>query len=224
MELISVNIGQERKIQNAKSSGKTGIYKESVRTPVHINKLGLAGDTICDTENHGGVDQAVYVYGTPDYEWWEESLGRKIVPGTFGENLTISDLESSKFSIGDQLHIGTVVLEVTAPRIPCVTLASRMKDRTFLKKFRSAERPGLYCRVLQEGTVCAGEPVLLKSYSADTVSALEMFRNFFEPDHSEATLRRYLNSPIAIRDRIEKEKKLQETPTLGTTRDSQRAD
>lgn len=204
MQLVSVNLGRAEAIANAKASGKTGIFKREADGPVWVSKLGLQGDTICDTKNHGGVDQAVYVYGMPDYEWWSAALDRALAPGTFGENLTIAGLESARLFIGDRLRVGEVVLEITAPRIPCVTLAQRMGDPAFVKRFRAAERPGLYCRVLREGLVQAGEPVVLAA-GARGLSAIEMFRDFFAPQRDEATLRRHLAAPIAIRDREEKE-------------------
>lgn len=208
MRLVSVNIGQERSIQNAKPWGKTGIYKLPVCGPIQITEYGLPGDAICDVGSHGGVDQAVYIFGTADYAWWSATLGRELEPGTFGENLTISGLTSAEFSIGDRFHTGTVILEVTAPRIPCVTLAARMGDPTFVKRFRYAERPGLYCRVIQTGVVQAGEPVTWEPYTGPTITAIEMFRDFYQPDLSEAAIRRHLAAPIAIRDRVDKEARL----------------
>jgi len=209
MQLISVNIGQRRAIENAKKSGMTGIYKLPVRTPIQITINGLAEDAICDTKNHGGPDQAVYIYGQPDYQWWSNALGKELLPGTFGENLTISGLESATFYIGDRLKVGAVTLEVTAPRIPCGTLSARMGDPAFAKRFRAAERPGLYCRVIHAGWVQAGDPVSLERYIGETVSILEMFRGFYEPDRSEAALRRYLAAPLAIRARRDKQEQLQ---------------
>lgn len=210
MRLFSVNTGRGRSIQNAKKSGKTGIYKLPVRGPVRIAASGLEGDEVCDLENHGGVDQAVYVYGTPDYVWWSEVLGGELDPGTFGENLTVTGLESARRCIGDRLRIGSVILEVTAPRIPCVTLAARMGDPAFLKRFREAERPGLYCRVIREGRVRTGDAITLEPYRGEKVTALEVFRDFFDPNPGEATIRRHLAAPIAIRARVEKEKQLEE--------------
>ncbi len=207
MQLLSVNIGKARAVQV--KSGRTGIYKRPSERPVQITRTGLAGDTICDSKNHGGVDQAVYIYGTPDYAWWAEALGRELEPGTFGENLTVTGLESAALRIGDRLQVGEVVLEVTAPRIPCVTLATRMSDPAFVKRFRQAERPGVYCRVLQEGRVQAGDAVTLTPYEGETLGALEMFRDFYEPYLAEATIRRHLAAPIAARDRVEKEAQLQ---------------
>lgn len=207
MHLVSVNIGKARALKA--KSGQTGIFKRPADSAVRVTRNGLLGDTVCDTENHGGVDQAVYVYGVPDYAWWSETLGKELHPGTFGENLTVSGLESASLNIGDRLQVGSVVLEVTAPRIPCVTLATRMGDPAFVKRFRQAERPGVYCRVLQEGYVQIGDAVTLYACEDETVGALEMFHDFFKPQLDEATLRRYLAAPIAVRDRTEKEAALQ---------------
>ncbi len=208
MQLISVNIGHERAIQNGKPSGKTGIYKLPTPEAVQITVDGIGSDFICDTKNHGGADQALYIYGLPDYEWWSQELGRELAPGTFGDNLTISGLESARLSVGDKLHVGAVIVQVTAARIPCATLAARMDDPAFVKRFRQGERPGLYCRVLQEGTVRAGDEVQLELYVGETITALEMFRDWYEPDKSEATIRRYLAAPLAARARAHKEKQL----------------
>jgi MOSC domain-containing protein YiiM len=209
MQLISVNIGQERTQQNGPRLETTGIYKLPTEVSAQINSLGLNGDFVCDTKNHGGLDQAVYVYGMTDYAWWSQELGYEIVPGTFGENLTVSDLESAQFYVGDRLQIGPVILEVTAPRIPCSTLAARMGDPKFVKRYRQAGRPGLYCRVIQAGTVRVGDEVHVERYAGETLSIAEMFHDYYEKDKSEATLRRHLNAPIAIRARTELEQQLQ---------------
>jgi len=208
MKVLSVNIAQVRDVVIAGKAKKTGIYKEPVSRPVTVTKEGLKGDNICNHKYHGGVDQAVYIYGSIDYDWWQKSLNREIVPGTFGENLTISNLESSTFSVGDRLLIDEVILEVSAPRAPCSTFANKMADPTFVKKFKNAERPGLYCRVIREGFISAGDQVTIKKYADPTISILEMFREEFDPVGTEEELRRYLAAPIAIRDRIKKEERL----------------
>jgi MOSC domain-containing protein YiiM len=208
MHVISVNVGRAQAIENAKSIGVTGIYKTPATTPVRIGALGLAGDAICDVKHHGGVDQAVYVYGQADYDWWSAELGRVLEPGTFGENLTVSELESATLFIGDRLHLAEVALEVTAPRIPCVTLVARMGDPTFAKRFRQAARPGVYCRVLREGDVSAGETVQLERYAGPTLSVTESFRDAYAREWDEAMLRRHLAAPIAAREREDLEERL----------------
>lgn len=209
MKLLSVNLGQQRTLQRKDRVEVTGIFKFPTQEAVQVTKLGLEGDVVVDKEDHGGPDQAVYVYGAADYEWWAKELGLEIAPGTFGENLTISNLESARFSIGDRLHVGEVTLQVTAPRIPCSTFATRMNDSQWVKKFRYAERPGLYCRVLKEGTIRAGDPVSIERYEGETLSVTEMFREYYDENKSEESLRRHLNAPIAIRARRDLEKELQ---------------
>ncbi|HSL29206.1 MAG TPA: MOSC domain-containing protein [Anaerolineales bacterium] len=208
MELISVNLGQERILPRKDRIERTGIFKYPAQDAVRVTKLGMAGDVIASKKHHGGADQAVYVYGGRDYEWWERELGRRLAPGTFGENLTIRDLESASFNVGDYLHSRDITLQVTAARIPCSTFARRMDDPQWVKRFRQAERPGLYCRVLKEGLVKAGQVVNVEPYTGETISILEMFREYYNRNKREEILRRHLAAPIAIRARRDLEKQL----------------
>lgn len=206
---MSVNLGQDRILQRRDRTERTGIFKFPTDESVRVTRLGLEGDVIVSRKHHGGPDQAIYVYGAGDYEWWSKELGRDIAPGTFGENLTISELESAQFNIGDYLNIDEVTLQVTAPRIPCGTFAARMDDPQWVKRFRHAERPGLYCRVIKDGFVRTGDPVSMERYVDETISIPEMFRDFYEKNKSEESLRRHLKAPIDIRTRRDLEKELQ---------------
>lgn len=211
---MSVNLGQERILQRKDREERTGIFKFPTAGAVKVTRLGLEGDVIASKKHHGGPDQAVYVYGAADYEWWSKELGKEFIPGTFGENLTIRGLESAHFHIGDFLHIGKVTLQVTAPRIPCGTFAARMQDPQWVKRFRHAERPGLYCRVIREGAVKMGDVVSVERYTGETLSITEMFRDYYDKNKSEETMRRHLHAPIAIRARRDLEKELQKRLTL----------
>lgn len=209
MKLTSINIGTARAQQRKGYVEITGIYKTPVNKSVQIKTLGIERDVICDTKHHGGPDQAIYVYGGADYSWWAIELGRPLEPGTFGENLTIEGLQSADFNVGDYLHVGAVILQVTSPRIPCGTFATRMNDPQWVKKFRKAERPGLYCRVTKEGLVTAGDPVTIDRYTGETISLIQMYRDHYEKDKTEEMIRRHLNAPIDIRSRKDLEEALQ---------------
>jgi MOSC domain-containing protein YiiM len=193
----------------------TGIFKKPVDSPVTISLLGLDGDYISNKKHHGGPDQAVYIYGQGDYDWWGFELGKKFSPGTFGENLTVSSLESAAFYIGDRLIIGAVILEVTAPRIPCETFSTRMGDPGFINRFRNAERPGLYCRVLQEGTIRLGEGVTVEPCRDEKVTLIEIFRDYYAKAADVPTLRRFLLAPIASRARRDLEARLEKMLAKG---------
>lgn len=209
MKLISLNIGQRRTQQNGGKQETTGIYKIPMQGKVTITSLGIVEDFIGSPKHHGGLDQAVYVYGAADYAWWSKVLGKELEPGTFGDNLTISEMESADFNIGDRLHLGEVILEVTAPRIPCSTLATRMGDPQFVKRYRDAERPGVYCRVIVEGEIEAGVEVTVQKSEGEAAGTIEVFRDWYEKDKDEATLRRFLRSPIASRARRKLESQLE---------------
>ncbi len=209
MIVASVNLGEKRILQRKERVETTGIFKFPTANSVKVTKLGLEGDVIVSKKHHGGPDQAIYVYGGADYEWWSRELGKEISPGTFGENLTISELQSAQYNVGDYLHIGDVTLQATAPRIPCGTFAARMDDPQWVKRFRHAERPGLYCRVIKEGFVKTGDTVSMERYTGETISILEMFRDYYDRNKSEETIQRHLNAPIAIRARRDIEKELE---------------
>jgi MOSC domain-containing protein YiiM len=205
----SINLGRAEPLANSKKPMETGIYKRPTTEPVAIGQLGLAGDTICNTENHGGPDQAVYLFGDIDYAWWSRELGMPLLPGTFGENLTLADWSCCDAALGDQLQIGDVVLEITAPRIPCGTLAARMADKHFVRRFRDAARPGAYCRVLHGGTVRFGDPVVLVPYPGERVLLTEVFHDWYAEHRTIATLERMLAAPLASRARMYKQMQLE---------------
>ncbi|MEL7187828.1 MAG: MOSC domain-containing protein [Pseudomonadota bacterium] len=207
MQLTSVNRGTAETIEHGSKSMTTGICKRPVEGPVLLLETGVDNDAVVDAEHHGGADQAVYAYSADDYDWWAESAGREFKPGTFGENLTIRGMPSD-MRVGDRLLIGEVVLEATAPRIPCATLAARVANSGFSLEFREAEKPGVYFRVLNPGSVQKGDAVtFVESDSAD-VTILDLFRFYYALQHDEATLLRYLEAPLASRVRARVETKL----------------
>jgi len=208
MHLESINVGQIETISHKQKSFTTGICKHPIEGAAYLEEAGVRGDSIVSTEHHGGVDQAVYAYSADDYDWWTDETGRYVTPGLFGENLTIRGLPSD-MNVGDRLLIGEVVLEATAPRIPCSTFATRMREAEFGMAFREAERPGVYFRVLNGGEVAVGNTVTYVANDSSDVSILELFRFNFGLQHDEDTLRRFLASPLAVRFRTKVEARLE---------------
>jgi MOSC domain-containing protein YiiM len=192
MRLIAVNLGRPELIEGHKAP--TGICKRPAAGPVMIAPLGLEGDAVMDTRNHGGPDQAVYLYGRPDYDAFARDLGRELPPGLFGENLTIAGLESGKIHIGDRFEIGDVLLEASAPRIPCATFAARMGDPLWVKRFQHARRPGVYVRVLRPGTVEAGMPVRHIPFASEQILTIDLVEDYKAP--SPERMRWLLEAPI----------------------------
>jgi MOSC domain-containing protein YiiM len=207
MQLESINVGQVETIHHKQKSFTTGICKYPIDGAAFVEEEGVRGDIIVDEVHHGGADQAVYAYSTEDYDWWANKMGREFSPGRFGENLTIRGLPSN-MNVGDRLLIGEVVLEATAPRIPCSTFATRMQDSAFGLAFRKAERPGIYFRVLNSGEVSAGNAVTFVGNDSSDVSIVELFRFNYALRHDEERLLRFLKVPLAMRFRAKIEARL----------------
>ncbi len=207
MSLVSINVAIAEPIDLGNGPELTAIVKRPVAGPVHIGTDGLEGDAVGDTKNHGGPDQAVYVYTSEDYSHWEGLLNRPLEPGMFGENLTIRGCSSADVFVGDRVTIAEVVLEVTSPRIPCGTFTRRMGETaSFTARFRDELRPGFYCRVIEEGAVSVGAEVDLTA-GQRSVSVTEMVRLWGKTPDRE-TVERILAAPIAERARVDYERKL----------------
>jgi MOSC domain-containing protein YiiM len=157
--VLSVNVGRPREIEWLDRRAATSIWKEPVQGRVAVSGVNVAGDEQTDRRFHGGADKAVYAYAREDYDWWEEELGRSLDPGTFGENLTVDGVEVTGAAIGERWAVGSTVLEVAGPRIPCWKLGARMADPAFPVTFAAAGRPGAYLRVVAEGELGAGDAV-----------------------------------------------------------------
>lgn len=207
MRLTSINTADFEASGDATDAVESGINKRPRSGAVAVTVSGLQGDIVVDREHHGGADQAIYAYSLDDYHWWEQQLGKSVAPGTFGDNLTIEGMPTD-MNVGDRLLIGEVVLEATAPRIPCATLSRHMQDSGFALRFRQAERPGIYFRVLNEGDVSAGDEVTFVADSDASVTISDLVRAYYDlsPDHDE--LRRLLDAPVATRFRAKFEAKL----------------
>ncbi|MFK4812103.1 MOSC domain-containing protein [Devosia sp. ZW T5_3] len=204
-QLLSINLGAAQHIPGY--APLTGIIKTPVAT-ADIERLGLAGDAICDRKHHGGSDQAIYVYFADDYLWWADEFGQSIVPGTFGENLTIGGVEGREIAIGDRFAMGPALLEVTYHRTPCMTFAARMGDPGWVRRFHRANRPGAYCRVLTPGAVEAGMDVGYQPFAGERVTVSELMALDGAREIDPAFMRRALATPIREKTRFKFETRL----------------
>ena len=161
--LVSVNVGAPRWVHWQGRRIRTAIWKDPVTGPVEVRGVNVAGDDQADRRVHGGVDKAVYAYALEDYGWWGAELGIEVGPGSFGENLTIEGYDLRTAWVGEQWRVGSCRLEVSEPRMPCFKLGARMGTADFVDLFGMVGRHGTYLRILEEGTLAAGDTVRLVS-------------------------------------------------------------
>jgi MOSC domain-containing protein YiiM len=177
--VISVNSGLEADLVVAGQPARTAIDKRPAAGSVRVGLLGLEGDEYADKEHHGGTEQAVYAYAREDLDWWVERLGRELRNGQFGENITTMGLDITGAVIGEKWQIGTAVVQITSPRIPCVTFQSWMGEDHWVKRFADARRPGAYLRVLTPGMVSAADEARVVGRPAASVTVAESMLAYY---------------------------------------------
>jgi MOSC domain-containing protein YiiM len=155
----SVNVGRPREVQVNGHLVSTAIWKSPVEGRVALRGVNLVGDDQADRSVHGGPDKAVYSYAAEDSSWWEAELGVPLRCAPLGENLTVRGMPVSGAVIGERWAVGSALLEVAQPRLPCFKLGLRMGDPGFPKRFAAAGRPGAYLRIVREGDVGAGDAI-----------------------------------------------------------------
>jgi len=187
--VLSVNVGTVREVAWRGETVTTGIWKESVAGRVAVRGVNLAGDDQADRTVHGGVDKAVYAYAREDYDYWRDHEGVETSPGLFGENLTLEGLELSAALAGERWKVGTTVLEVAQPRLPCFKLGIRLSDPRFPRRFQHVGRMGAYLRIVSEGDVGAGDAVEIVSRPDHGVTLQHMVRALHDPASAEALWR-----------------------------------
>ena len=186
MKLISVNVARPREVEYQGRTVRSSIWKEPVKGPVAVGETNLAGDGQATAVVHGGIHKAAYAFSYDHYAWWERELQRHDLGyGMFGENLTVSGLDETIVRIGDQWQVGSTRFAVTGPRIPCSNLAAKFGDNSIPRRFTAAARPGVYLRVLQAGSVAAGDSVERLS-AGDGVTVVELFRAYTRPNEDGA--------------------------------------
>jgi len=160
-----------------REDGATGIDKQPLSGPVAIGPSGVLGDEHFHPK-HGGENKAIYAYDQAEAQRWAAELGREIPPGTFGENFTVIGMPVTDAVIGERWLVGGdpgVVLEATVPRMPCQTFQAWMGEPHWVKRFTAQGDVGVYLRVLQPGTVRAGDPIDVLDRPAHGVTAREVF-------------------------------------------------
>lgn len=174
----SVNLALVRTESWAGRHGRTGIDKRPVTGPVRFDESGVVGDRVCDTDNHGAWYQAVYCFDTEDLRYWSAQLGKDLVPGNAGENLSLTGCDTSNAVLGERWRIGTAVLRVTGPRSPCRVFAGFWDVPQLVKRFTEHGRPGAYLAVEEPGEIAAGDAreVLSQPEHGVTVADVLLFR------------------------------------------------
>lgn len=176
-KILSVNVSLPKEIDFEGQKVTTGIFKKSIDGRIMLRTLNLDGDKQADLTVHGGPDKAAYAYPIEHYEFWRKVYPDMEMPnGMFGENFTIEGLMESEVSLGDSFEIGSSKVIATQPRMPCYKLGVKFGRMDILKKFLASGRSGIYFKVLEEGEVGAGDPIIQIKKDTNQVRITDIVR------------------------------------------------
>ena len=147
-----VFVGNPKEIVDDRGTWVSSIYRERRNETVEVGLRGLAGDRVAQPY-HGGPGAAICVHLTEHYAFWKRQYGIDLPAGSVGENLTLTDLTESEVCVGDIVRLGTVLAQVSGPRVPCANQARRIGRADWVKLTIRENRTGFYLRVLEPGTL-----------------------------------------------------------------------
>ena len=186
--IVSLNVGRATPLRHARGEVPSAIRKTAAEGSLTLGTLGLDGDEQADLRVHGGPDKALCVYPREHAVWWAETLGRSFGYGEFGENLDTEGIDVTNAIVGERWEIGSTVLEVSEPRVPCWRLAFKMKDQGFPRQFVVAGRPGTYLRIAVEGEIGSGDEIRVVERPAHGLSIGDVFRIYMHDRHEAERL------------------------------------
>jgi MOSC domain-containing protein YiiM len=189
VKLISLNVARPNLMVYKGVTINTGIFKKPVPGRVTLRSLNLDGDRQADLSVHGGPYKAVYGYPSEHYEFWEKQLpDAEMTWGAFGENFTTEGLAEEDLHVGDRFRIGSAVLMVRQPRMPCYKLAAKFQRDDMIERFLRSGRSGFYFSVEGEGEVGVGDSFGLLSSNSEDVTIAEVNRLFYREKYNRDLL------------------------------------
>jgi MOSC domain-containing protein YiiM len=182
--VVSVNTGRTRVVEIGGRRVATAIGKAPAAAALRVGPMGLDGDEQADPTVHGGLSKAVYAYPVEHYPVWQTLRAQagaapwqQALPhGAFGENLTLRGLREPEAWVGDRLRFGGgVELAISEPRLPCFKFDAAMGFRQASRMMVQSGQCGFYLRVVEGGTLAAGEAFELIAGPRE-VGIAELFR------------------------------------------------
>jgi MOSC domain-containing protein YiiM len=191
VKLVSLNVARPRLTVYKGATISTGIFKKPMTGRVALRTLNLDGDQQADLGVHGGFYKAVYAYPSEHYDYWRRELpDAELLWGAFGENFTTEGLSENELHVGDRFRVGSSIVTVRQPRMPCYKLAARFQRDDMIERFLRSGRSGLYFSVEQEGEVGEGDSFELISQDRQGITIEEMNRLFYREKYDRKLLQK----------------------------------
>lgn len=195
--VVSVNVGQPQTLDFAGRQILTSIFKHPVEGRRRVIGYNIEGDRQSDLRVHGGPYKAIYLYPEEHYAYWKAQIGLGSLDyGAFGENLTTRGLLESQVRIGDQFRVGSAILQVTQPRMPCFKLQIRFNRSDMVKRFWQSGYSGIYFSVKSEGDLQSGDTLEKVAAGPEDITVADVVRLYKGEEWSSDLRDRALRSPL----------------------------
>ncbi len=195
--VLSINVGSPTKVNFGNKSVVTSIFKSPIQGKVAARGYNIGTDRQSDRSVHGGPYKAVYGYPSEHYAYWRQELPLMDLPfGMFGENLTTEGLDEENVCIGDRYQVGSAVLQVTQPRMPCFKLGIRFNRNDIVKRFWLSGLSGIYFSIVSEGELEAGDSIERIERPSRPISVAEVVRLYRGDEQSPELYARALQAPL----------------------------
>ncbi len=217
MKLLSLNVARPRLIVYQGTTINTGIFKEPVAGPVQLRTLNLDGDRQADLTVHGGPNKAVYGYPSEHYPFWREELPAvNLRWGMFGENFTTAGLAEEELHVGDLFQIGSSIVMVRQPRMPCYKLAAKFQRDDMIERFLVSGRSGFYFSVEQEGSAAVENDFRLLKRNDPGITIAEMNHLLVRDRYNHGLVRKAIATQSLPEDWREYFSKRLDRPSVAT--------
>ena len=184
--IYGIFVGEPKTLTDKHGAWRSSIYRDPVEGPVQVLSSGLAGDKATQP-NHGGPDSAICVHLLDHYRFWNGQYGMALQAGDVGENFTLDRISEDQICAGDIVRVGTALVQVSGPRVPCANQARRIGRADWVKLTIRENRTGFYLRVLEAGVVMPGDAWKLEErLNPDgSIVAINRCANLdFDPDYA----------------------------------------
>ena len=194
--VTAVFTGRQRAVSIGGRSEHSAFERTDGNSVLKLSNGGILGNDLAASRRLGNDNHAVYLFSQSHYGHYENMLGRPIMLGSFAENITYVGPDETELRIGDRLQIGTAVIAVTTPRVPCYKLAHFIKaDIGFPSAFSACGKTGLYARVVEEGQIVPGDSFLIIDTNQKNATLSELNEVLTDPNPSRSVLDKVLESP-----------------------------
>jgi len=173
---------------------QTGIFKREQTDFITVTKNGVLNDVVVDIRYHGGEHLAVYGFSKKHYSFFQKYYQNiSFYNGIFGENLTIDDLDETTLKIGDTFQIGSAILQISQPRLPCKTLNAVFKSNKMIQLFLNSTYSGVYFRVLMEGEIYKNDKLVLLNRENNSINVSDIYSLFTTNKKNKELIKESLN-------------------------------